>query len=197
MRDFIVPSSANYTEFLRDYLENNVLPSDLDGANVAFNCNFSDVFKNHYLMREIGFESEELFTHHLKSKSEIVIPYYKKKAEALTIVFNDIFENGFTITQTNNLTNTIVSDDTTDTRKDFTTPTGSATGDLPSSALSGGSINTNNRTGSSTNTGSVTTVYSKNPKYNSLEALTKFQDEFKNIIQECLNEFDNLFMQIY
>ena len=197
MRDFIVPSSANYTEFLRDYLVENTLPSELDGNNEIFDCDFSQIFTDWYLMREIGFESEELFKHHLKAKASVIMPYYKKKAEALKEVFDLTFENGFSITQTNNLTNTIVSDTNTNTRLDYTTPTGLTNNELPSSALSGGSKNTDTREGSNTNTGTITTVYSKNPKFNSLEALTKFQDEFRNIVLDCLKEFDNLFMQIY
>lgn len=197
MRDFIVPSSANYTEFLRDYLVENTLPSELDGNDEIFDCDFSQIFTDWYLMREIGFESEELFKHHLKAKASVIMPYYKKKAEALKEVFDLTFENGFSITQTNNLTNTIVSDTNTNTRLDYTTPTGLTNNELPSSALSGGSKNTDTREGSNTNTGTITTVYSKNPKFNSLEALTKFQDEFRNIVLDCLKEFDNLFMQIY
>lgn len=197
MRDFVVPSSANYTEFLRDYLVENTLPSELDGNDEIFDCDFSRIFTDWYLMREIGFESEELFKHHLKAKASVIMPYYKKKAEALKEVFDLTFENGFSITQTNNLTNTIVSDTNTNTRLDYTTPMGLTNNELPSSALSGGSKNTDTREGSNTNTGTITTVYSKNPKFNSLEALTKFQDEFKNIVLDCLKEFDNLFMQIY
>ena len=197
MKDFITPTSANYTEFLRDYLIENELPDELNTANAVFNQNFSDLFKNHYLMREIGFSTEELFKHHLKSKAEVVMPYYKKKAEALNEVFTLTFESGFSITQTNNLMNTVTNDTNTSVRLEYTRPLGLNNGELPNDSISNGSKNTDTRNGTSSNTGTVTTVYSKNPKFNSLEALTKFQDEFKNIIEDCLKQFDNLFMQIY
>ena len=113
------------------------------------------------------------------------------------MLFDNIFESGYTITQTNDLTNEIVNETTTDKRLDYNTPIGSTTAQLPASALSGGSENTNTRSGTSTNTGDVTTVYSKNPRFNSIEALREFQENFKNIVYECLKSFDCLFMQIF
>lgn len=195
---FIVPSSANYTEFLRDYIENgNTLPSILAEVDTAFDCNFTEVFTNHFYMREIGFESEELFKHHLSAKANIIIPFYKSKAEKLNSLFTEIFEEGYTITQTNNLTNTVTNEVTSNVNIEYNTPAGSTEKVLDASAISGGNENTNTRNGTNTNAGTITTDYSKNPRFNSLEALEKFQNDFKNIIQECLNAFDNLFMQVY
>ena len=199
MRDFVIPSSASYTEFLRDYLENNELPQALSIVDDAFECDFKEVFTEHFLLREIGFDTEEVFNQKLNSQCNLYMNYYKEKAEGLKELFSNIFENSFSITQTNNLANTIVSDITNDTRVHYDTPAdNSATPDtMPNSAISNVDKNNYSRTGSNTNTGTITTLYSKNPKYNSYEALTKFQEEFKNIIQECLNAFDCLFMQIF
>ncbi len=197
MRDFPIPSGASYTEFLRDYLINNDLPASLGDADNVFDCDFTEEFTQYYLMREIGFETEELFKQKLNIQCDIMLPYYIEKATKLKTLFDDIFENGYTITQTNNLTSAVINDVSTDVRIDYNTPAGQTTKELPASALSGGSENTNTRNGSSTNTGTITTVYSKNPRYNSLDALTKFQEEFKNIKLECLQAFDCLFMQVY
>lgn len=268
MRDFVIPSSANYTEFLRDYLKNNELPASLNDADVAFDCNFKNVFTNYYLMREIGFDTEEMFKQKLNSQIDIMLPYYIDKATKLKLLFTNIFENGYSITQTNNLaeaeTETTARDvndkkvldrtehadgsnDTTQTNNlkqeidedadgkevNYKTPLGSQNDNLPYNAIEGGktihnekdNVQTNTgtiatendtendvdidetttgtideditRSKSGTNTGTITTLYSKNPRFNSLEALTKFQDDFRNIIQECLSSFECLFMQIF
>lgn len=194
MLDFIVPTPANYTEFLRDYLAHgNTLPVELADMDEVFNCDFTNLFKEYYLMHEIGFDTEELFTQKLHVQCMCMLPYYKDKAEALKTLFNDIFENGFSITQTNNLTNAIINDKNINI--DFTTPAGLTDKILPASAMSGGSENTRNAT--NTNTGTITTLYSKNPKYNSYEALEKFQNNFTNIVRECLESFACMFMEIY
>lgn len=197
MRDFKVPSSANYTEFLRDYLINNALPASLSDADEAFECDFKEVFKQWFYMREIGFDTEEMFKQKLNAQISVFLPHYIDKANKLKTLFNSIFNTGYTITQTNDLTNSLINDTANDTRIDYNTPVGSNQKILPPSAMSGGSENTITRNSTSTNTGDITTEYSKNPRFNSLEALKEFQDNFKNIIYECLNAFDCLFMQVF
>ncbi len=268
LQNFEVPSGAQYTEFLRDYLKTNELPASLHGADTVFEIDFLETFKNYFYMREIGFHTEEMFKQKLAVQVDIMIPYYKEKATDLKLLFNQIFENGFSITQTNNLANSetatinrdasnsktvahdeenTLDDTTTQTNnlkevltrgedtieKEYRTPLGSQTGDLSNNSLAGGKTSnvdedaTKDNTGTvttvkdatntididetttdtidetvaqaktGTNTGTVTTVYSKNPRYNSIEALKTFQDNFKNIIEECLKSFDCLFMQIF
>lgn len=195
--NYEVPSGAQYTEFLRDYLKTNELPASLNDADTAFELDFKETFKNYFLMREIGFHSEEMFAQKLQSQIDVFLPYYIEKAQKLKTLFNNIFENGFSITQTNNLTNSILNEVSTDMRIDFNTPAGTDEKVLPASAMAGGSENTNTRNGVNTNTGTITTLYSKNPRYNSIEALKAFQEDFKNIVHECLKAFDCLFMQIF
>ena len=196
MDNFVIPTSANYTEFLRDYLKNNELPNALSIADNAFECDFKELFKNHYYMREIGFDSEELFKQKLETQCILYMQYYQYKALKLKTLFNEIFNTGFTITQTNNLTQ-VNSEDDTHTDIDYKTPIGSASVELPTSAIEGGRKLTIDNDITQTNTGTITTEYSKNPKFNTLEAITKMQEEFKNIIEECLNCFECLFMQIF
>ena len=289
MRDFIVPSGANYTEFLRDYLKTNTLPNALSDMDEVFDTDFKEEFKQYYLMREIGFDTEELFKQKLNIQCSIMLPYYADKATKLKMIFTNIFENGYSITQTNNLargvsgsgtrsntqtnnlahterevherdnletnnltetTNGSSSRDMTNTKNltettndnntskhiEYKTPVGMSSDTLPYSSVSGGSTDTNNKvnatrantgtdvidedtsasstktntgtrsnaeditinknasdtgtignsenssnTETETNTGTITTLYSKNPRFNSLEALTKFQEDFCNI----------------
>lgn len=196
IRDFVVPSSANYTEFLRDYLVNNDLPETLSNADTAFDIDFKQAFEDYFLMREIGFDTEEMFKHALDIKARLNIPYYVEKATKLKILFNQTFESGFSITQTNNLTNALINDTNTSERKDYATALG-GDGTLPNSALSGGTKQTDTRNSTATNTGTVTTLYSKNPKFNSIDAIKAMQEEFTNIIEDCLQSFDCLFMQVF
>lgn len=196
IRDFVVPSSANYTEFLKDYLVNNDLPETLSNADNAFDIDFKQAFEDHFLMREIGFDTEELFKHELDIKARLNIPFYIQKATALKELFEQTFESGYSITQTNNLTNALVNDVNTSERKEYQTALGSD-GTLPESALSGGVKSTDTRNSTATNSGTITTVYSKNPKFNSLDAIKAMQDEFQNVIKDCLDSFDCLFMQVF
>ena len=233
MRNIIIPSSANYTEFLRDYLKNNTLPTMLSDLDSIFECDFKEEFKQYYLLREIGFDSEEIFKQKLDVQCSLMIPYYSEKATGMKNLFNSIFENGYSITQTNNLTrentasasrsNTLTNNLTETTNDnnsvkhiDYKTPVGMNSDTLPYSSVSGGytdnatkvnatRVNTgtsgNSETASNndteTNTGTITTVYSKNPRFNSIEAITKFQEEFNNIKHECLKSFECLFMQVF
>lgn len=197
LKDFNVPNSANYTEFLRDYLKENTLPASLHDADEAFDLDFLETFKNYFYMREIGFYTEEMFSQKLQAQCDVMLPYYIDKATKLKLLFNQIFENGFSITQTNNLANEIINNRSVDTRIDYNTPAGSNEKVLPASAIAGGSENENVQNGRTTNTGTITTLYSKNPRYNSIEALKIFQEDFKNIVRECLKAFDCMFMQIY
>jgi site-specific DNA-adenine methylase len=190
-------TSANYTEFLRDYLKTNTLPASLHDADEAFGIDFAETFKNYYLMREIGFHTEEMFTQKLSVQIDIMLPYYKQKAEALKTLYENITNTSFEILQTNNLSNDIKNEVTTDTRLDYNTPAGSVEKVLPVTALAGGSENTNTRNGKQTNTGTIKTHYDKNPRANNAELLKTFNEEFKNIVVECLKSFDCLFMQIF
>lgn len=232
MRNISIPSPANYTEFLRDYLKSNNLPNTLSELDSVFECDFKEEFKQYYLMREIGFTTEELFKQKLNIQCNIMIPFYKEKALMYKEAFNNIFENGYSISQTNNLAqsnSSSLSRDFTNTKNltettndndsvshiDYKTPI-SQSEILPNSAISGGykdnktkvnatRANTGTdvvdeettQTASQTNTGTITTIYSKNPRYNSLEALTKMREEFLNIKKEALDAFDCLFMQVF
>lgn len=72
-------SDAKYTEYLSDYLSHGYeLPADfglIDG--------FDDLFVGHYIDREIGFETEDLFEVKLASKAALVMPVYATRLAQL------------------------------------------------------------------------------------------------------------------
>lgn len=70
---------AKYTELFAEYLEGGgELPAafgEIDG--------FEDLFIGHFLDKEIGFETEELFAIKLETYANIVIPAYAERITAL------------------------------------------------------------------------------------------------------------------
>lgn len=193
MQDYLnrldkTPSSANFTEFLRDYIEHgNQLPSEeFAKLNSVFECNFADVFTKYFYMREIGFQTEELFKHKLEVFCMVEIPYIKEKAERLKTEFNSIF-SGYSITTLTSQTTSMDSES-----KDYKKPIDN-NGTLTNSSLSGGN-KTNNAGGLS---GNQTITYSKNPRYNNIESLVMYQEKFLNMLHEALDRFEPLFMQVF
>ncbi len=77
---------AKYTETLGEYLNNgNDLPTIFSSIT-----DFADLFTLNYIEREIGFETEELFTLKLEGRANIVIPFYKDKIDNLTATLTRI-----------------------------------------------------------------------------------------------------------
>lgn len=65
---------AKYTETLQEYLQDNELPEEF--AEIE---GFEDLFKAHFIDKEIGFETEELFAVKLSGRASLVIPMYKER----------------------------------------------------------------------------------------------------------------------
>ena len=77
---------ARYTETLGEYLNNgNTLPTVFNTIS-----DFTELFTLNYIEREIGFETEELFTLKLEGRANIVIPFYKNKIDNLTATLSRI-----------------------------------------------------------------------------------------------------------
>ena len=193
MQDYLntldkTPSSANFTEFLRDYIEHgNQLPNDeFAKLDSVFECNFAEVFTKYFYMREIGFQTEELFKHKLEVFCMVEIPFIKEKAERLKTEFNSIF-SGYSITTLTSQTTSMNSES-----KDYKKPIDNA-GTLTNSSLSGG--NKSNNGGNLS--GNQTITYSKNPRYNNIESLVMYQEKFLNMLHEALDIFEPLFMQVF
>ena len=167
---------AKYTELLAEYLEGGgKLPaafSQIEG--------FADLFTARYCDREIGFETEALFTIKLNERAEIIIPAYVKRFEA---------ENMAWITVTNPTR--------TQTRTYNSGEKRTATKSLPLNAP----------TAQPTQTGTAE-AYTDTDSTD-FEGLTPDEairraEFFQNLdgkawimIDACLREFENLFMQVY
>ena len=195
MQDYLnmldkVPSSANFTEFLRDYLEHgNQLPTtEFAKLDSVFDCDFAEVFTKYYYMREIGFQTEELFKHKLEIFCMVEIPYIIEKATKLKTEFASIFNTGYSITTLTSQENSLETES-----KDFKKPIDKSGGTLTNDSLSGG--NKQNNTG--VLDGMQTITYSKNPKFNNIESVILYQEKFANIFHESIKVFEPLFMQVF
>lgn len=74
-------SEAKYTEFLSEYLTNNELPEIFTQYSAL--SDISDLFKLRYLDREIGFETEVLFTAKLEYTAQIWFPVFAARIDEL------------------------------------------------------------------------------------------------------------------
>lgn len=163
---------AKYTETFAEYLENGAeLPAVFEEIN-----GFTDLFIAHFCDKEIGFETENLFKIKLEASASIHIPFYKKKIE--------LYENA--LLRLNN-------PEKEQTRVYESGVKNGSTTILP--------INSMNATPSQT---------SKTDAYVDTETVTnrgetpdeaikraEYINNIKNIIEECLSRFDNLFMKVY
>ena len=71
---------AKYTETFKEYLDNGgALPS----ASFALISDFEDIFKERYAGSEIGFETELLFALRLDAKARLVMPAYAERVTAI------------------------------------------------------------------------------------------------------------------
>lgn len=77
---------AKYTELFSEYLEGGgELPtafSQIDG--------FEELFKGHFIDKEIGFETEVLFAIKLETKANIIIPVYAERITALQVAISKL-----------------------------------------------------------------------------------------------------------
>lgn len=104
---------AKYTELLGEYLENgNELP-----AIFSTITDFDDFFTARYIDREIGFETEQLFSVKLEGKANYVIPLYSQRITALNAAITALQTPSFKITKDNTgyyTTNTDIEDSGTE-----------------------------------------------------------------------------------
>ena len=113
---------ANFTETLEDLLTNkgygtgeqdqsltdiislmNKFPSFIIDENT--NLSMLDMFIEKYDIREIGSETEELFLHFWKEKTNELIVKYKPKMDMWLAHFNDLFKFTVQLVATENMSN--------------------------------------------------------------------------------------------
>lgn len=172
---------AKYTLTLKQYLDNgNTLPVIFDEI-----AGFKELFTAEYIDREIGFETEDLFTLKLAARAEIFIPLYKERLERYEAALRAAAAPTKTYKDTGS--NTINGGERASQVSDIATDsiTGAPTQTSRQDAYIDETSNTNTR---------EETGYTVNEAYEVIDRLTR---NIKAIKMNLLEEFNNLFMLIY
>lgn len=172
---------AKYTELLTEYIENGgTLPT-------AFSLitGFEDLFVKHFCNYEIGFETETLFALKLEEKADLYMNLYAERVSAVATAYTHVKAPAKTYYESNSLTQTIGEQDSNVKQVPF-----NAVDANPSSINHvDESVNTNaetrNRTDSGVSADEAIRVY---------ELLNS---KVKNILNDLLDEFEDLFMGVY
>jgi len=168
---------ALYTELFSEYVEGGgELPSEFASIN-----GFADLFKMRYFNREIGFETEALFTMKLQLKASVIIPFYVEKLTALATAQNALRTPNFKRTTTETIGNT--------EGNQFALPFDT----VPVGTTIEPSLKT-------------TTEEAENERVEEVEGVTVDENlriieylhaEREKVLNTCLDEFNDLFMAIY
>lgn len=217
---------AKYTTELRSLVENGYPIFDFDYP--IFDKKYRYVLEqkiiNYYYFREIGFETPAKFKHFLKSRLEVIMPYYNQLYKTIDLVneknWNVNLDNLITRKQT---TDTIQSGEGEMTSNSNSTMTGDGStdevfSDTPQARLQGKDYATNMTENKSTSTnkandsstgrnkqkGTAKTIeeYTEHllgngsMRYNA-DILMEWRKSFINVDEQIIGELEDLFMGIY
>ena len=171
---------AKYTELFSEYLEGGgELPSSFSLIE-----NFDNLFKLRFYDREIGFETETLFSMKLELTANIMIPIYKDRIDMLAEAITGAKNPTRTFYEKNNTTINAgeQSGQTTEL------PIDSTSAEPNSISHSDAYTNTDERTTNREEGASI------NEKYYIID---KLNEKVKSLIDNLLDEFNSCFMRIY
>lgn len=205
---------AKYTVQIRTVVESGVDLFDFDYT--LFDNTYKKVLEqkiiDHFYFREIGFETVGQFKHFLKSRLNMILPYYNKLYETENLVTKDNYNI--------NLDNKITQKRTTDqTNSNKASSSSSSSGtnksvfsDTPQAKLDKLDYATNLTddemdsisSGDAENSGTVQTIdqYEEHllgngsMRYNA-DILMEWRKSFLNIDQKIISELEDLFMSVY
>ena len=208
---------ALYTEIFSDFLERNE-DSEVWQAIVqkfakfpafnlqALNFDMYSLFRHKYDIREIGAETESLFTHFIEEKLNESLIEYAPKINLYVSNFAKLMDRKLTLTESHTdervLDRTVADTEAGDeTKSNYLNPIAQAVGTGSDKTITRENVlrdNSNNRDEDSTYT--VTFNGTKEQAYilfKSNPELLEKALEIKNIYLEALNSFDTCFMGIY
>lgn len=209
---------SKYTVQLRNYIETG--GKVFDFKYPIFDEVYREVLEsniiNHYYFSEIGFETIAQFKHFLKTRMNIIMPYYNQLYETEKLITKDDYNINLNSVETHNRTVDHTSNESShsDTTANETNTDKNIFSDTPQAKLQGLDYATslNDRDGSSevTSTGDGTTdVTGKTTetteikltggggvRYNS-DVLMEWRKTFINIDKMIIGELQDLFMNIY
>lgn len=167
---------AKYTETLADWLAAGYsLPQEFDQID-----GFADLFTGHFIDREIGFETDDLFNIKLQARAALCVPLYAARITQLNAAI--------TAAQTpaKSETTTFQKGKTTATQWELPLDGGTVENTPPASVATGESLD------------DVTTRdYSGYTPDEALKNVEFLEREVVNLTNRLLHEFDTLFMVVY
>lgn len=170
---------ATYTHTFIEYMGEQMgqLPEIFNDFNIDIGegHSFNDLFVLHFSAYEIGAETFAEFDNLLKARALELLPFYKKKIDAINAALVQPFNNGNKITLTTN-----------NTGKNYDNPlnsTGLNDADI-SSALITDSVTTEEHEGTNT-------------RSNKIDVVIQYQDAINNLYSELLEKFNVCFMQMF
>lgn len=210
---------SKYTTQLKNYLEQDgsiLFDFDYPIFSEAYRPILEEKIINHYYFREIGLETIGQFKWFLKSKMNIIMPYYNELYESTGLITKDdyaINQNSVeTHTKTSSTKTTGKIDSTADSTADTTnqeiysdTPQGRLTGGDYATTTTENTTNAHDTTiGGSTSEGDVDFNESYTIeltgggglRYNA-DVLMEWRKSFINIDKMIIDELNDLFMNIY
>jgi excinuclease UvrABC ATPase subunit len=209
---------SKYTTQLRNYVE---------GGGAVFDFPypiFDEVYRavlesniiNHYYFREIGFETIGQFKHYLKTRMNIIMPYYNQLYETEKLITKDDYNINLNSVETHTRTVDVTSNETShsDTTANETSNNKNVFSDTPQAKLQGldyaTSLNDSDGsneiissgdgvtdvTGKTTETAEIKLTGGGGVRYNS-DVLMEWRKTFLNIDKMIIDELQDLFMNIY
>lgn len=171
---------AKYTITLGEYLKNNTLPEIFNNIE-----NFSDLFILEFIDREIGFETEWLFSQKLLGRANLMCPLYAERLEKIQSIQDKLFSM-LQVTRSENKNGNYNLGE--QSQKTTNLPFDEETAEP----------NTISNTEAVINSELINTSYSDDLRPNELKVQ---YDEILNtknfLLKRLIHEFDDLFMKIY
>lgn len=201
---------AKYTTQVRSIVESGYKIFDFEYP--IFDESYRSVLEqkiiDSYYFREIGFETVGQFKHFLKSKLNVIMPYYNKLYETEGLVTTE----NYNINLDNKITktNTITQEQTGTSTSSGTAKNTDVFSDTPQAKLDGKDYATNltendgTSSESSSSTGNATTTEeyiehllgNGSMRYNA-DILQEWRNTFLNVDAMIIDELNELFMNIY
>ena len=176
---------AKYTELFSEYLANG---GPLPSSSFALITDFEDIFKERYGGCEIGFETEALFALRLDAKARVVMPEYSARVNAIDAAMLKLQTPTKTRTEKRGY----------GAQHSETSNDGSVT-DLPLNATTAKPAQTNHTEGSADinyreDNYTFTDYVTIDENLRIIEAL---EGKRRAMLEDCLQEFETLFMGVY
>jgi hypothetical protein len=195
---------SKYTTTIQTLIENGFTLFDFE-YDIApeHKAEFESLFIEHYYFHEIGFETAEMFKHNMRNRLKLIAPRYRKLYETFLIEVDTL--NNYDMTETHtrevNGTNDTQGENNTTSRNIFRdTPQGRIENvDLYATDITD-DTSTNTQSNITTNNQLETFTLTRKGNIGVMthsDMIQKYRDLLIDVDKQFIEEFADLFMQIY